>query len=93
MRNQDKPAFPIDEETTDRIDQNITIYTGLTKLEYFSGLAMQGIMTGRYYSEMINMTPESIADLAVDYAKQLLKEIEYENLHSSKDEDKVPEDK
>lgn len=31
--NKNQPAFPISEESTDRIDQGIKIYTGLTKRE------------------------------------------------------------
>lgn len=41
---QNKPAFPVSEETTDRIDEGVNIYTGLTKREYFAAMAMQGVL-------------------------------------------------
>ena len=45
--NKDLPAFPVSEETTDRIDEGIKIYSGLTKREYFAAKALQGLCAGR----------------------------------------------
>ena len=70
MENSNKPAYPISEEMTDRIDSGITIYTGLTKREYFAGLAMQGICTDD------RLSPVLIAELAVSIADELLKQLE-----------------
>ena len=44
MDKANKPAYPIDEETTDRIDSGIKIYTGLTKREYAAIKALQGLL-------------------------------------------------
>lgn len=41
MKNGNKPAYPISEEESDRIDARVNIYTGLTKREYVSAMAMQ----------------------------------------------------
>lgn len=45
MKKGDQPAYPVTEETTDRIDAGIAIYTGLTKREYFAAMAMQGLLS------------------------------------------------
>ncbi|MES2395851.1 MAG: hypothetical protein V4549_07605 [Bacteroidota bacterium] len=42
MNNADKPAFVVENRTE--------IYPGLTKREYFAGLAMQAILSGIYSS-------------------------------------------
>lgn len=36
IENKDTPAFPVTEETTDRIDAGTKIYTGVSKLEFFA---------------------------------------------------------
>lgn len=43
---------------------------GLTKLEYFAGLAMQGVLAEGITSSSM------VAPLAIGYAKSLLKELE-----------------
>lgn len=44
MENKNQPAFPVSEETTDRIDTGTTIYSGLSKREYIAAMAMQGLI-------------------------------------------------
>lgn len=36
MENKDQPAFPVNEEITDRIDAGAKIYIGVSKLEFFA---------------------------------------------------------
>lgn len=45
INNGDNPAFPMSEEETDRISEGVYIFSGLTKREYFAGLAMQGMLS------------------------------------------------
>ena len=76
MENSNKPAYPISEEMTDRIDSGITIYTGLTKREYFAGLAMQGILSGNEINRTGRKTPFSIVEMSINLADELLKQLE-----------------
>ncbi len=46
---------------------------GLTKLEYFAGLAMQGMLAN---PQFIERDPETIAEDSFCYAKALLEEFE-----------------
>jgi hypothetical protein len=76
IENQNQPAFPVSEETTDKIDREIRIYTGLTKREFFTAMAMQGLLAGRFACpDTINCSPETISDLAIKYADQLLSKL------------------
>lgn len=36
IENKNQPAFPVTEETTDRIDAGMRIYSGVSKLEFFA---------------------------------------------------------
>lgn len=76
MDNKNTPAFPVNEETTDRIDAGTKIYTGLSKREYFAAMAMQGLLAGRWANkERFDCSPETIATFAVNHADQLLNEL------------------
>lgn len=70
MENKDMPAMPF-LPTQDRHDRT----SGLTKREYFAGLAMQGLMVnvGRNGFHMEEM--RSVADKALDAADALLEEL------------------
>jgi hypothetical protein len=74
MDNGDTPAYPISEEMTDRIDSGITIYTGLTKREYFAGLAMQGWIACQ--SIDFRGDKEDAIRRAIEYADELLKQLD-----------------
>ena len=67
MKNADKPINPT-------IDKNIR-YHGLTKREYFAGLAMQGILANPSTNSARNVI---IADVAITCADELLKQLEHE---------------
>lgn len=68
----DEPINPIGGEGA--------ISIGLTKLEYFSAMAMQGMLSNSYQSNgcqpLSVATRHQIAELAVDQAKAILKRIE-----------------
>jgi hypothetical protein len=74
MKNSEQPAFPINEETTDRVDSGINIYTGLTKREYFAAMAMQGLLSNKNATSGNN--PDYIATRALQHANELLKQLE-----------------
>lgn len=73
MQNGEKTAFPTGINNPD--------YEGLTKREYFAGLAMQGELAGQYGSngtcDSNNWNSEtSLAGRAVRIADALLEELE-----------------
>ncbi len=73
MINGDKPAFPIPESEGHYFPH------GLTKLEYFSGMAMQaviGTMIGPVSHDEGGCTFSRIAEVSVGLSKALLKELE-----------------
>jgi len=53
---------------------------GLTKLEWYSGLAMQGIMTNSYIMKgvMAEDTANKIPEMAVELAKKLIEQLRAE---------------
>jgi hypothetical protein len=73
VKNADMPAMPISEEETDRFNEGVLIYTGLTKREHFAAMAMQGILAGNVWNEVTMDSPESEA---VRLADALLAELE-----------------
>ena len=76
MENKNQPAFPINEETTDRIDAGISIYTGLTKREYFAGLAMQATNLEAYADTFGNEWAVHVVKDSIALADELLKQLE-----------------
>ena len=61
MKNSERPINPI-------LDFK-SVFRGLTKREYFAGLAMQGMLAGGNYSE--TETPYCAVKLADELLKQL----------------------
>lgn len=81
MKNSEQPAFPISEEETDRIDDRIKIYTGLTKREYLAGLAMQAILSNSGHVQTFGgnnpePVPSYVAEVSIELADELLKQLE-----------------
>lgn len=74
IKNGDMPAMPTQVNGGD-------IYGGLTKREYFAGLAMQGLLANAYWNEPEYgpRTPESVAIASEEYADALLKELNNES--------------
>lgn len=76
MENKNQPAFPVNEEITDRVDAGTKIYTGLSKREYFAAMAMMGLIAGKLASpDITNSSPENVAHLSVQYAEALINEL------------------
>ena len=78
MKNADKPTYPL--EFKKEGSYNTEGWSnGLTKREYFAGLAMQGLISsftekasyGGWGTEM-----EATVKCAIDYADELLKQLE-----------------
>ena len=84
MKNEDKPINPIPEHFDKYQNENI----GLTKREYFAGLAMQGLISsftekasyGGWGTEM-----KETIKCAIDYADELLKQLENSNTKNQDD--------
>ena len=70
MENKDRPAFPITEEQTDRIEEGVDIYYGLTKREYFAAAALQGLLASETKGPMKRFAKESV-ELADELIKAL----------------------
>lgn len=66
MKNSDSPS-------TGFATPNYDVNYGLTKREYFAGLAMQGILAEDFDCLLM---PKAIAAMAVDQADALLKALE-----------------
>jgi hypothetical protein len=72
MKNADKPITPIYSEGEIYITTNEGSFEGLTKREYFAGLAMQGIMS----RNTVGMNDATISHKCVQIADELLKQLE-----------------
>jgi len=70
-----EPANPVNEETTDRIDSGIKIYTGLTIRQQFAMAAMQGLMANDMPVYEIDNFNKVIVKMAVDTADALIAEL------------------
>jgi hypothetical protein len=66
MKNGQQSAFPILDETSKE-------QMGLTKREYFAGLAMQGIMAS---DSPLRRDRHDVAKRAIEVADELLKKLE-----------------
>ena len=87
MKNADKPINPstsIKISDTEFFEYNLPNkerqYSGLTKREYFAGLAMQGLLAncngGMTSGGNHVFSPNGISELAVLHADELLKQLE-----------------
>ena len=81
--NKDMPAMPIFDKRgdTESYDESGVRLSGLTKLEHFAGLAMQGMLASKYYSDFAGKYADhtvGIAACAVDHAEALLAQLEEE---------------
>jgi hypothetical protein len=91
IKNSDQPAQPIvyTEKVYDSFGdcvEQVTVKEGLTKREYFAGLAMQGLLTsqppykdGRYYGVGVEETKKNIRNFvehSLLIADELLKQLE-----------------
>ncbi len=71
MENADAPAMPFEGGQNNGIEPPI----GMTKLEYFSAIAMQGLLANklaRSQALTLDNTEELIGEASVVYAKALL---------------------
>ena len=80
MNNADKPINPIKgaddifyNEQDESFIKQVKPFIGLTKREYFAGLAMQGILAN---SSLNNLKEETVAEISVLCADKLLEQLE-----------------
>lgn len=71
MENGKQPAFAAVCDNA-----NPYLQEGLTKREYFAGLAMQGLLSNDEHIKEEKSYPDITADLAIQYADALLKALE-----------------
>lgn len=82
MKNADKPVYPsITKDSTEingQVFSNNVNHSGLTKREYFAGLAMQGMLLngGMMINGEKSFAPDTISKLAIQQADELLKHLE-----------------
>lgn len=87
MKNAEKPINPIKgagdilyNEQDESYIKQVKPFIGLTKREYFAGLAMQGLLAncngGMTSGGSHVFSPDGISELAVLHADELLKQLE-----------------
>lgn len=70
MKNPDKPINPLLDLNEDKSG-----LWGLTKREYFAGLAMQALLSNPDPG-IVNFNEKEIAEIAIEYTDELLKQLE-----------------
>lgn len=89
MKNADKPINPMPYQNQDGTIQH-DVYFGLTKREYFAGLAIQGILSNAFYAkntkkafitkgmtdDIGDLVNEGYSKLAISIADELLKQLD-----------------
>lgn len=68
MKNGEKQVYPLQDV------RGTILQTGLTKREYFAGLAMQGFLA----NQRLSATEQNVAKASVILADELLKQLENE---------------
>lgn len=81
MKNEQSPSTPckivVGHDGNGK--PNTVQVNGLTKLEYASIMAMQGMLANPRMIEYDIKTPKNIAIAAIDFAQKLFEELEKEN--------------
>jgi len=77
IKNSDQSTFPLDPDHNSKY----TEYAGLTKREYFAGLAMVGLLSNSgqvqtFAGNRPEPVPSYVAKTAIDLADELLKQLE-----------------
>lgn len=68
MKNGERQVYPLQN------GYGGILQTGLTKREYFAGLAMQGLLS----NQRLSATEEELAKASIEVADELLKQLENE---------------
>ena len=83
MKNADKPINPLKrannafyDEKDESFINRIKPLIGLTKREYFAGLAMQGLCSNQEFLKNLNGDPNLIAQACIEIVDELLKQLE-----------------
>ena len=82
MKNADQPINPIVQDEYIAQGERILLCSqeGLTKREYFAGLAMQGLLSSFTHNAANGFYgTEVVVSTAIEYADELLKQLENEN--------------
>ena len=83
MKNADKPINPLkgaDDIFFTEIDESfikqVKPLIGLTKREFFAGLAMQGFCSNQTFLKNLNGEPELVVKACIEITEELLKQLE-----------------
>ena len=77
MENSESPMFPLDTSSENRIHEGYgKKFIGLTKREYFAGLAMQGLLASMRGFAATTDFVSHLNNTAIKYADELLKQLE-----------------
>ena len=76
MKNSKKPINPIRQTEEWYEKNNPKELIGLTKREYFAGLAMQGMLADESGGQGLSYTTEKCITRAIEFADELLKQLE-----------------
>jgi hypothetical protein len=76
MENKHQPAFSCNEHKVSNMGtEQINSHLGLTKLEYFSAMALQGLLANEYVIKYMSSRDEVI-EIVKTYANSLLEELD-----------------
>lgn len=79
MENKNQPANPATIHKVKGEEVETVSFPGLSKREYFAGLAMQGMITkikNEVKIETISEIPNNVAQWSILFADELLKQLE-----------------
>jgi len=80
MEEAHKPIYPLIDSTTNDKNQLSEVFVasefgGLSKREYFAGLAMQGLLVNAGRNGLDLKQPNKLAEMAIKHAEALLYEL------------------
>jgi hypothetical protein len=76
MENKHQPAFSCNEHKVSNVGtKRINSHLGLTKLEYFSAMVLQGLLANEYAIKNMRSRDE-VVEIAKAYANSLLEELD-----------------
>jgi hypothetical protein len=79
MENKDQPINPIVKPgfvySDGSHEEPIVVANGLTKREYYAGLAMQGMLANPLIDKMTRRDKNRIVEVAIEHADELLNQL------------------
>jgi len=66
-----EPAYPVSEETTDRIKEGVEIYSGMTMRDYIATQAMTGLLQSYGMCKDVIKDSYSLADSMIKQSEEV----------------------